>query len=214
MERLGIAADGDILLTVGNTLELRVSSVVLSLTSLVFKAMLGPNFVEGQSLRGSTSTTPHNIPLPEDDAQAVELLCRILHHQNQDIPDLIGRYELLRFAEVVDNYGCANAVKHPAGIFLRALEEENKDANLVHESGVLLQTAFLLDNAQCFARISNAYNKSAGAFEIEDDGLDENNLLHSLEGKFSGYKHLLRRLTSARKRISSERAGCQRLSDL
>jgi len=38
-------ADGDILLVLGET-RLRVSSVILSSASPVFKAMLGPNFSE------------------------------------------------------------------------------------------------------------------------------------------------------------------------
>lgn len=74
MERIDVASDGDLILVVGDQLELRVYACVLRLTSPVFKAMLGPRFAEGQN--PGTSAEPQRLALPEDD---VEVSSTFLH---------------------------------------------------------------------------------------------------------------------------------------
>ncbi|KAK4541187.1 hypothetical protein LTR36_008261 [Oleoguttula mirabilis] len=164
MERVDAAPDGDVVLVVASTLELRVSSVILSLTSPVFKAMLGPNFAEGHALRNNTTTVPKMIPLPEDDAEAMKILCLILHLQNTKVRTNIDLNLLLRFAIAVDKYGYTSAVKYAASTFLRATKEEFL-ALVAPE--VLLQAAYLLDDAEHFALFTNTYNRRRGVDETQ-----------------------------------------------
>ncbi|KAK3724140.1 hypothetical protein LTR37_001262 [Vermiconidia calcicola] len=70
MERVDIAYNGDVSLVVSGAVQLNVSSVVLGTTSKVFRAMLGPNFAEGQSIRTASAQRPAEIRLPNDDADA------------------------------------------------------------------------------------------------------------------------------------------------
>ncbi|KAM0433358.1 hypothetical protein ACHAPT_004235 [Fusarium lateritium] len=65
-----IIPDGDVILVVGpEKSKIQLSSHLLSSTSSVFKAMLGPNFREGALLREGQG--PVEIALPEDNAEAV-----------------------------------------------------------------------------------------------------------------------------------------------
>ena len=77
---------GDLVLKLGPVDEpflIRVSSKVLSLASPVFAAMLSPRFAEGQALEDSKgmvdSTT--TIALPDDEPNAMSLICCTLHFQ-------------------------------------------------------------------------------------------------------------------------------------
>ncbi|KAL9091272.1 MAG: hypothetical protein Q9165_004906 [Trypethelium subeluteriae] len=79
---LEIAPDGDVILLVGQGAaqkNLRVHSVALKMASKVFAAMFGPRFAEGQSL---SSANPKMVPLPEDDLEALTILCHIIHLRN------------------------------------------------------------------------------------------------------------------------------------
>jgi hypothetical protein len=70
-----IDPDGDVLLQVGSSepkAHLLVFSKVLSLASPVFAVMLSPRFKGGIGLRLGNSC---EIPLPEDDLEAMTLLC-------------------------------------------------------------------------------------------------------------------------------------------
>lgn len=56
------------------------------------------------------SEVPKEVPLPDDDAAHVRLLCKIAHFSNHKIPDDLGCKELKEFAVFVDKYNCASAV--------------------------------------------------------------------------------------------------------
>jgi len=107
--------DGDILLVLGET-RLRVSSVILSSASPVFKTMLGPNFLEGQDDRSAQN--PKEIALFDDDIAALVRLCRLIHHQD-DMPAAphdktslaAGAEELLALTTLADKYGCIGSVR-------------------------------------------------------------------------------------------------------
>jgi hypothetical protein len=107
-----IAKRGDVLLQpskdgkpVGTLL---VSSQVLSLASPVFEAMFNGNFAEGQDL---SATSPRKVPLPEDDPEALILLCKVTHLQIDDVPDQVSFDKLADFAIVCDKYRCTTAVR-------------------------------------------------------------------------------------------------------
>ncbi|KAK4494029.1 hypothetical protein PRZ48_015215 [Zasmidium cellare] len=108
MERLDIAPDGDLILVVDDKLELLVHTCVLRLTSPVFKAMLGPDFAEGQS--HGAAANPKRLDLPEDDEEGIRYLCLVLHQANQHLPETMSTAQLLRFSMMVDKYDCTSAV--------------------------------------------------------------------------------------------------------
>ncbi|KAK5734408.1 hypothetical protein LTR17_008906 [Elasticomyces elasticus] len=64
--------------------RLRVSSAALSLGSPVFKAMLSVRFREGHELALNSRI---DVPLPEDDGEAMTILCNVLHHRNKIVLD-------------------------------------------------------------------------------------------------------------------------------
>ena len=72
-----VAEDGDIILALPNQYYVRASSSVLSCASRAFKALLGPNFEEGQAIRSGAS--PKEIALSDDDEDAMASICDMLH---------------------------------------------------------------------------------------------------------------------------------------
>lgn len=102
--------------------ELRVSSKVLCIASPVFKAMLDGRFSEGAALaeaKASPESLPCRLPLPEDDADALTLLCRVLHHATDDIPARPGPDELEELAVVCDKYQCTPTLRYCGAVWLR-----------------------------------------------------------------------------------------------
>lgn len=86
---------------------LLVSSHVLSIASPVFNAMFNGNFSEGQSL---STVTPKKVLLPDDDPEALILLCRITRMQASKLAEGIDLSPLADFAVLRDKYQCTEAV--------------------------------------------------------------------------------------------------------
>ena len=74
MPNLDIDPEGDIVLILQDV-KLQVSSRVWSLASPVSKAMFGPHFAEGPP----TSNRTRRIVLQDDDAEAMGVMCNVLH---------------------------------------------------------------------------------------------------------------------------------------
>ncbi|KAF2167720.1 hypothetical protein M409DRAFT_21872 [Zasmidium cellare ATCC 36951] len=146
MDRLDVAPDGDLILVVNDKLELRVYSCVLRLTSPVFKAMLSPDFAEGQA-RG-TASAPQMLPLPEDNAEGMRLLCLALHQANKDLPQSMPTAELLRFATVVDKYQCSSSVWSHSQAWLGGYQDSSQI------EAFLLSAVYKLDDAKAFHRLT------------------------------------------------------------
>lgn len=111
------ASDGDvefILTASGESTIIRVSSVVLSYASSVFRALLGPNFKEGQALRGAER--PQQVPLPDDGWESMGDLCSLLHYgRDLDLlkpikPALPLSLRLVELSATADKYDCILAV--------------------------------------------------------------------------------------------------------
>ena len=96
--------------------ELLVSSNVMSMASPVFAAMFSSQFSEGQALEKHRSTKKiTKVPLPEDNAEAMTLLCRILHLQHDDKLDCHTEAATLKdLARACHKYDCTKvmAVRH------------------------------------------------------------------------------------------------------
>lgn len=105
LERQDIAAGGDLIVVVGNQLELRVQSQFLTMLSPTFLGMLGPKWLEEQSLLFISAARPGRLSLPDDDAEAAKLLFLILHNQNDRLPSLPEPKSLLELAKLAQKVG-------------------------------------------------------------------------------------------------------------
>lgn len=69
--------------------------------------MFSGDFLEGQKL---SSNRPTEVALPEDDPDAMEILCNIIHLHNDIVPDRLEAKELLVMGQLVDKYGLRRVV--------------------------------------------------------------------------------------------------------
>lgn len=97
-----IYPDGDVVFIVGDKKSrLLVSSVILRNSSPVLNALLGPKYAEGQHLLSKGSV---EVPLPEDDPEALtDILC-VLHGRNDRVPEDIPVETLCDIATLCDKY--------------------------------------------------------------------------------------------------------------
>ncbi|KAF2495477.1 hypothetical protein BU16DRAFT_390775 [Lophium mytilinum] len=144
-----IARNGNVILVVGpRERRLQVCSTVLKNASKYFNAMFGPHFSEGQDLRVAR---PKEVPMPEDDANVLEILCNIIHHRNDAVPETLSGTEVFDVAVAADKFDCVVAIKHASTLWLNPREIQD-----VIELGHLMATAYILDNAQAFSEITLA----------------------------------------------------------
>ena len=129
--------------------------VALGTTSKVFRAMLGPNFAEGQSIRTASAQRPAEIRLPNDDADGMRLLCAALHQRNDLLPIQIEASRLLSFAAMVNKYGCATAVQHTATYFLESVAKAGGSTLDV------VLAAYRLDHPLAFAHATHHLSRTA-----------------------------------------------------
>ncbi|KAI2478267.1 hypothetical protein Ptr902_10462 [Pyrenophora tritici-repentis] len=91
---------------------------------------------------------PDEISLPEDNAASMRLICAIIHHQNQHVPDNLSARNILGVAVAADKYGCVPTLKFASGHWFCGRNEEASD--LV----VLAAAAYLLRNEKAFREIA------------------------------------------------------------
>ncbi|KAH7359199.1 hypothetical protein B0T11DRAFT_330903 [Plectosphaerella cucumerina] len=94
-------------------LKILANVAVLRNASPVFHAMLGPDYLEGQTMN-NTESTPE-IDLPEDDAKAMLLLMQIIHMRYGELRDAVAHPEFLidsvrDTAILADKYDVCQAV--------------------------------------------------------------------------------------------------------
>ena len=155
-----LTSNGDVVLTLRFT-RLRVSSAILSTASPVFREMFGPNFLVGQNLYSPRN--PKEIPLPEDDSNAMMRLCYLLHHQRDpsdssplNVSSTQGAKEFLTMAELADKYGCSHSVNmvsaEPLSYFAdpSAINAGTSIEALLH----LIAAMYVLDDRRQFARFT------------------------------------------------------------
>ena len=116
---------GDIVLKLDSGDEealIRVHSKVLSLASPVFAAMLSPRFAEGQALeeKKGTVNSPTAIDLPDDDPEAMSLICRILHFKEDAAqrPYYVPFDTRVRLAQICEKYDLSRALSSWTNIWM------------------------------------------------------------------------------------------------
>ncbi|KAJ0364586.1 hypothetical protein COL154_004966 [Colletotrichum chrysophilum] len=109
-----IAPDGDVIMVIGpKDKEFRLHSQILKAASKVFKAMLGPNFAEGQQLLNNRiHNDPVKIDLPEDDAYSMGILFELIHYRH-DVLSSADADIVFDVALAADKYDLICAVKYP-----------------------------------------------------------------------------------------------------
>ena len=143
--------NGDTILEVsssGGKTHLLVSSKVLTLASPVFEAMFNSRFKEGLSHYPTSGKPP--IPLPDDNAEAVTILCNAIHYRTNEVPNKLASACLENLAIICDKYDCTSALAPWSAMWLQAEIESNAAKNL----NKLLSAAYVLDIPDAFSRIS------------------------------------------------------------
>ena len=169
-----IDPDGDVTLELSGPdgkSSLLVSSKALSLASPVFKAMFGSRFKEGLSNLSTTGKAP--IPLPDDDMEAFTILCKIIHHQTNEIPRKLTLNCLESLATISDKYDCTKTLAPWGNTWLHS------KIDYVHEEdhNKLLAVALVLDWPEPFSRISwDIILMHVGSF-LAMPGLTDNSLV-------------------------------------
>ncbi|CVL08701.1 uncharacterized protein FMAN_06860 [Fusarium mangiferae] len=144
-----IVPDGDIILVVGSDkTKLLIKSILLRAASKPFSAMLGPNWREGHDMRYHNG--PFELPLPEDNATAMEIICSVIHFQNDKIPQILPASDVLAVAIAADKYDCMNALQFASKAWLRELKVKPEDLML------LAAAAYLFGDAKAFREITAA----------------------------------------------------------
>lgn len=143
-----ITSDGDTILVIGpDEARLCVQSCLLQAASKVFKAMFGPHYKEGQ--RSGLSGSMKEIPLPEDDVDAMTIICAVIHHRNDMILGEMSSSKVLQISVVADKYDCKVALKHATHHWL-----DHQNVVSMEELMELMTAAYLLDQAEAFSAIT------------------------------------------------------------
>lgn len=144
-----IAPEGDLILIVGpEEAKLHVDSTMLRAASKTFSAMFRSEWKEGRDLLESDGPTP--IPLPEDNAAALKIMCSVIHHKASEVPRTLAAGDVLAVAVAADKYDCVEALEFASDRWLRPSGDEA--GNLM----LLTAAAYLFQNARAFEEITKA----------------------------------------------------------
>jgi hypothetical protein len=108
--------------------------------------MFEPRWSEGQGL---SEESPSEVLLPEDDAYALRIICCVIHHRNNDVPEVLTSREVLQIAILADKYDLAVALKYARERWLKP--GGNFEAL---NMGYLMAAAFLFGDIDAFVAIT------------------------------------------------------------
>jgi hypothetical protein len=100
--------------------------------------MLNGSFAEGQARSGDS---PREIPLPDDDAQSILLICKIAHMKTTELPEKLSVDAFTQFAVTSDKYQCAEAVKAWSKVWVAKIFKDTPEATF----DKLLLATYVLD---------------------------------------------------------------------
>lgn len=131
-----------------NATTLIVASKTLTLASPVFDRMLNSSFKEGIAKTAEGKVT---IPLPDDDPEAMIIVCRALHHMNHLVPEQLTSTSLEKIAVLCNKYDCMRALAAHGNVWVRnGLERLPSRSSLDR----LLYAAYVLDMPAAFAKVA------------------------------------------------------------
>ncbi|TEA12974.1 hypothetical protein C8034_v005547 [Colletotrichum sidae] len=180
-----VAPNGEVLLLVGpNTHEIRVHALILCNSSPVFSSMLRStqhSYSETTSVSSATPSTPARVILPEDDAFALDTICRITH--NRAIPQEIKTMtpsQILKVAVAADKYDCAPALALAVEYWLgeeklEGLRNAARDGCIGFGRCDLLMAAYWFKHERVFEEVTEFLITNAaggyGGLGEEEEGL-------------------------------------------
>lgn len=142
---------GDVALEVtleNHKIQLVVASNILILASSAFAPMFKSSVKEGLGERKATERPV--ISLTDDPAEAIILLCNVLHYRMHEVPERLTGGCLYDLAITCDKYGCTASIRSSSALWLQnGLETTNAD-NIYK----LLFAAYVLDCPEEFSSIS------------------------------------------------------------
>ena len=180
---------GDLMLVVGPDKQvIQASSKVLSLASPVFARMLGPRFMEGQSLLGkgslrNSAVSPTELRLPDDDPEAMILFCDTIHFTKHATRN-IGYPLLAKVASLSDKYDCSLALSSVSDIWLSNFKGSKKGESCYVR---MLWLSYALGNHCAFSRISTEMIRECSHDDLVRQKHDEDckSLPRTIIGKFT-----------------------------
>jgi hypothetical protein len=153
VDTFDICEDDDVVLVVGPAKEasLRVHSQCLRCSAKVVAKMLSPPWAESQHL---SSDCPREIPLPEDDPEAMRQICYVIHHRNNEVSENWSPEQVLQVAILAEKYDMNVALKYSSAHWLASNNQELGDDAEMLDIGRLLASAYLFGNSDMFATLS------------------------------------------------------------
>ncbi len=196
-----IDPNGDVIFVLGTdkNIKLLVSSKVLSIASKPFAAMFSPRFTES---KGLSAAAPKEIPLPEDDAKAMTVLCKAIHHKLEDGDEPGTTLELLEVVVLADKYDCTK---------LHSLKLWTKDlpSSLPKDAFALLVMSYLSNDSKGFEAASLSLIRSQEADERFwrkwEEEIGANHVPRAIWCKFTTSFDLEQSLTSCNIALLEER---------
>lgn len=139
---INVSPLGDVVLIIGTEkARLRVNSPCLVSSSKVFATMFS-RWPKGEGLSKEHSK---EVPLVEDDADAIRIICCVIHHRNDIVPQSFTPREVLQIAIVADKYDFWVALKYAMVQWLQPGESSD-----VLDMGYLMAAAFVFGDMELF----------------------------------------------------------------
>jgi hypothetical protein len=134
------------------SIGLRVSSHALSLASPVFKAKFA-NQTQHDEANSGAEVTHTVLSLPEEDGDAMYLLCNILHLRNDKLPARLPPNLLHRLGTLAQKYECVIAAGRATVQWFDTLYFSTDPGNLWE----IIEAAYMWNDAIFFARFTSMW---------------------------------------------------------
>ncbi|KAF4856344.1 hypothetical protein CGCSCA4_v001098 [Colletotrichum siamense] len=177
-----IAPNGEVILLVGpDSHPIRVHALILADASPVFKCLLQPTsstYTEPAAVLFATPDSPAHVTLPEDDPEAIETICRVLHSRIDDAVCDLSDDEVLRVSVAADKYDCTAAMGLAVRHWLRAdkleaIKNAARDGCIGFRRGDMLLAAYWFKCEPVFEELTRLLvTSTVGGFEGLVDGRD------------------------------------------
>lgn len=147
--------------------KMKVSTVVLSVASKVFKALFSGGFAEAEAIRNSVHDAVE-IRISDHPSDAL-LLCQLLHFQGN--LEKLSYERFLGLAVVIDKYDCVEALRHVVYAKFAALNLDNFDQR---EHLYYATAAWVLDQPRFFRELTKdlVIHYTSGPYEMTESSLD------------------------------------------
>ncbi|KAL0264182.1 hypothetical protein SLS55_000128 [Diplodia seriata] len=152
-----MAPRGDVIFVLdGGKMKLKVSSTVMSLASPAFNAMFSPDrpWTEAQDL---SEHHPKEVPLCDDDPEAMKLICEFLHHQHDPDKNVVPTQQVFKqVALLAHKYLLQSSLRCYSERWLKAHIKRARVTGYEYHHD-LLAIAHLLDSPELFTLISKDF---------------------------------------------------------